>query len=439
MKIYLSTSTAGRYGGGLKGNLRNFYQIIQAAIDNSDFRSSYEELWLTLAHPPMYISPGVVGMEVDFLKGYNNLPYSRLNKRYKKIEVNLKAPEFSEHLDKTDQDNYEHKFDVEDKYKNLSDAELAKILIDKFIEAGTIINSKLKKDDIFDFESFKFILISIKAKITAEYLESENARLTTEIKANTIKRAIDLREERKKTDKVKDKKIRDLRVYYTGLPKKGLYPYDYQYTEIFRNLLRRKELMCPTYHHLYISVGKTIEDCLVTAFALDHWHQYGISVIDYDNYSNQTEIEKQQTTFNTIANGLKDIADIDKLDQSIIDETIEEIKLKGLDTELEYAVIENKKYKLVISYLSRSMEEQCPIYFTLLEKSSGKHKKLQIGRADNDQIRYWLQKTTITSTQIKIKSSDSIAANVYLKGKPRSMEFNINTFLNEQSTENIVC
>ncbi|MEO6630126.1 MAG: hypothetical protein ABIN13_00350 [Mucilaginibacter sp.] len=431
MKIYLSYNTAGRYGGGLNGNLRYFYRIIQSALDNANFKSSYDELWLTLSYPPMYVLPGVVGIEIDFKKGYDMLPYSRMDRKYRKIDVNLKAPEFSEHLDKKEQENYEHKFNIEDKYKNLSDTEFAKILIDKYIEAATIINSKIKKDDIFEFELFKASLIALKSKINPDYLVSENSRVTTEIKADTIKNAVALREERKQTEKVKDKKIRDLRVYYSGLPTKAFYPYDYQYVEIFLNLLRKKELMCPSYHHLYIQVGKTIEECLINAFAYDHWHIYGISVIDYDGYLNQTEIEKQQTVFNTIVNGLNDIAHIDKLDPSIIDETIKEIKHKGLDTELEYAIIENKKHKLTISYLSKSMEEQCPIYFTLLEKSSGNNNRVQIGRADNHQIHFWLQKVTITATQIKVKSSDSIAADVYLKGKPRSMEFNIKDLLNE--------
>ena len=430
MKIHLSPSTAGKYGGGLNGNLRNFDQIIQTALDSSGFKSSYDELWITLAYPPMYVLPGVIGIEVDFLKGYETLPYSRLDRRYRKIDVNLKAPEFSEHLDKKEQANYEHKFNIEDKYKNLSETELAIILIGKYLEAGAIINSKIKKEDIFDFETFRSVLIEVQGKVSDEFLESEHSKVAAILKADTIKRAIDLREERKQTNKVKDKRIRDLRLYSKGIPTKAFYPYDYQYLEIFLNILRKKELMCPTYHHLYIGVGKTMEDCLEKSFAFEDWHVYGLAVIDYDNYLNQTEKEKEQTVFSLIVNGLQDIAQLDKLDSSLIESTIEEIKQKGLDTELEYFVIENKKHKLTISYLSRSMEEQCPIYFTLLEKSSGRHNRIQIGRADNYQIRYWLQKVTMTATQIKVKSGSSIAADVYLKDKSRSMEFNIKDLLN---------
>lgn len=432
MKIYLSHRTAGRYGGGLKGNLSYFDKIVEEALDKADFRASYDELWLVINYPPMYVLPGVVGIEKDFEKFYNTLPTSRLNRKYKKIDIELKAPEFSEHFDGNEKDNYEHIFDIDNKFKNLTESELAKILIDKYLEAVAIVNSKLKKEDVFDFELFKSILISIKQQINPEYLASECASIAAEIDTGVIKRAISLREERKRTHKVKDKKVRDLRVYYAGLPENALYPYDCIYAEIFRNILRKNELLCPTYQYLYIQIGKTMEDCLGNSLSLENWYMNGLSVINFDNYLRQTEDEKQQTVFNVIVNGLKDIVDIDKLDSSILDKTINEIKQKELDTELEYRIIENNKHKLTISYLSRSIEEGCPIYFTLLEKNSNRIKKKQIGVAlDNIQLYFWLQKVALTSTQIKVKSSNSIEADVWLSDKIRDMEFNIKDFLNE--------
>ena len=144
MKIYLSPSTVGRYGGGLKGNLSFLDRIIQERLDNSDFKSSFEELWLTLSYPPMYILPGIVGMEKNFFEFYHKLPYSRLNRRYKKIDITLKAPEFSEHFDKSEKDKYKNTFKIEKQYQEISDVDLAKIFIDKFLQTGQIIKEKLK-------------------------------------------------------------------------------------------------------------------------------------------------------------------------------------------------------------------------------------------------------------------------------------------------------
>ncbi len=248
-----------------------------------------------------------------------------------------------------------------------------------------------------------------------------------------LESAIDLREQRKKVHKPKDKLIRDLRVYYTGLPQKALYPYDYQYSEIFKNLLKKKKFTCPTYHHLYIQVEKTIEDCLRRSIPMEDWYVYGIAVIDYEKYVKQAHKEKENIVVEIIVNGLKDIANIDGLDISIIDEVTNEVKQNGLDTELEYTTIEDKNHKLVISYLSKSMEEECPIYFSLTEKSSNNYRKVQIGRAEHSVIYYWLQKVILTKTQIKIKSSSSAAADVYLENKARNMTYEIKELLNENS------
>ncbi|MES2275859.1 MAG: hypothetical protein V4592_07545 [Bacteroidota bacterium] len=430
MELYLAMQTAGKYGGGPKGDLRHFSHLIQASLNNAGFKSSFTEFWLTLSYPPMFVLPGVVGIEIDYKGHYDKLPNLRLNRKYKKIDIALKAPEFSENQDKTEQDKYEHRFDIEDRYKNIPDDELAKILVYKYLEAGQLIKSKLNTGDIFDFHIYENTLAALRAQITPEFVISTAAMLNDEIKGKTIKQTVDAREQRKLANKPKDKLIRDLRVYDYGFPKKAFYPYAYQYSEIFLNLLRRKKLMCPTYHHLYIGIANNTDDCLEHFFAYDTWQEFGLATINYTDYRYKTEPQKEQIVFEAMISGLNDLANIDKLDLSVINDTIEEIKLKGLDTELEFSVVENKKYKLVISYLSKSMEEKCPIYLNLIEKISGKANRIQIGRADNSQIYFWFQKVALNNDVIKIKSSTSIAADVSLKDMPRNMEFKIQDILN---------
>jgi len=246
----------------------------------------------------------------------------------------------------------------------------------------------------------------------------------------SIELAVNRREERLNNQKPKERLIKDLRVYYSGLPAIGLYPYDYQYGEIFRSLLRKKGLKCPTYSHLYILIAETFEECLMGSLSVEKWYTYGLSVIDYNGYLKSSHSEKEKIVIETIAAGLKDIANIDGLDISIIDSTIEEIEQTGLNTELDYKTIENNYYKLRISYLSGNMEDGCPIFFTLTEKSSDTTRKILIGNADKHQISMWLQKISLTKTHIKTKSSSTTMAQVWLKDKPRSMEFSINEIIN---------
>jgi hypothetical protein len=292
---------------------------------------------------------------------------------------------------------------------------LAKTLIDKYLEAGEIINSKIKKGDNFDFDQFQATLILIKSKISADFLETINKEQTSKVNDEVLDRAIKIREERKRTNKVKDKKVRDLRVYYNGFPNKALYPYDFQYVEIFRNLLRRSDLLCPTYHHLYVQASKTFEDGLRSSFSIEDWYVNGVSVLDYDKYLKGSESEKEQIVIELISNGLLDIATVDNLDASIIKSITDKVKSTGLETELIFERIENAHHALTITYLSRSMEEQCPIFFNVLDKKANRTNKIQIGRADNFQIYFWLQKVTLTRNKIKVKSSGSIEADVTLR------------------------
>jgi hypothetical protein len=425
MKIYISSKTVGKYGGGLNGNLRFLPNVIQSALDSSNFTSTFSEAWLTLAYPPMYVLPGIVSMVDQYFDFYIKFPYSRVDRRFKKVEITLKAPEFSEHFDLKEQDKYTDRFEIESQYKSISETDLAKTLIDKYLEAGEIINSKIKKGDNFDFDQFQATLISIKSKISADFLETINKEQTIKVNDEVLDRAIKIRAERKRANKVKDKKVRDVRIYYNGFPNKALYPYDFQYVEIFRNLLRRSDLLCPTYHHLYVQASKTIEDGLRSSFSIEDWYVNGVSVLDYDKYSKGSESEKEQIVIELISNGLLDIATVDNLNASIIKNITDKVKSTGLDTELIFDRVENDNHALTITYLSRSMEEQCPIFFNLLDKKTNRTNKIQIGRADNFQIYFWLQKVSLTRNKIKVKSNGSIEADMSLRDKPRTMEFDI--------------
>lgn len=423
MKIYLSPNTAGR-GSWLNGNLQHLKRFIQNELANSAFKSSFEDFRLNLSYPPMYVLPGVVGIEVAFMQHYDTLPYSRLNRRFKTIDISLKSPEFSEYCDKEEQKNYQHKFEIETQFKNISETKLGQILIDKFLEATEIISSKLKKEDVFDIDIFKQVLVSIKQKINPEFLQELNTAQEREVKDETLNRAIQQRSERQKNDKPKNKLIRDLRVYYNELPNKALYPYDYIYSEIFLNLLATEGLMCPAYDHLYIEVATTFEEALKRSFSFDFFAR-GPAVIDFDKYQTLSDYEKGKEVFNTILEGLMDIATIDNLDRNIIKKVAKKIEEKGIDTELHFKTIENDSYKLVITFFSRSMEDECPIFFNLTDKKNNMTKRKQIGKADNSQLFLWLQKITLTNKKIKIKSSNSIRGQVWLKDKPTEMEFEI--------------
>jgi len=355
MKTYVYQNTAASYGGVcFHGSLRYFDKYIGSVFQQKNFTSSFEELELILSYPPLYILPEIADLQKSFMEYYQTLPYSRLDRRYKKIEVSIRAPEFSEHIEKTEK---------------AQDEQLA--------------------------------------------------------------RALSFRKERQLKTRPKTRLIRDLRVYTSGLPQKAFYPFDFQYSEIFLNILMQKGLLCPVYHHLYIRITPTREEALKNSIAGEDWFVYGIAAVDFMKYKSLSESEKAKYVFELICTGIRDIAEIDKLDNSIIEDTINEIRKKGLDTELFFKRVENNLYTLTVSYFSKSMEEKSPVFFSLTDKKTGKTVKKQIGKADNSQIHPWLQKINLTNKLIKVTSSKSSKPDVWLKGLPRNMEFDITEFMKE--------
>jgi hypothetical protein len=430
MKINLGYGTVGKVSfGDLKGILLHFDRLVELELATNGFKSSFEEFSLMLTYPPMYIASEIVGMEKVFMEEYQTLPYSRIDRRYRTMSFRIQAPEFSEFFDGKEEDNHKHQFQINPAYLGITDTELASILIDKFLDCGQILAKKLKKEDVFDLQKFNQILTKLKSKISNELLEDSSSENRKKISEANLERAEELREKRKKFKKKPNKIIQDFRVYEEGNLKGVLYPYSSQYAEIFLNLLRKNKFMCPDYHHLYIKVAESYEKALKESVNYEDWYINGIAVFDYKKYLNANEHEKQAMVFDLIVEGLMDIVDHDGLDKSIVEKVITEIKEKGLDTELTFRIIENKKFVLTVTYFARSNEEENPVFFSVKEIETGKSNKIQIGSANNVQLYPWLQKITITAEQIKVKSSVSAKANVWLKDKPRQLEFKISDML----------
>lgn len=428
--MFLMTNSVATFGGGLHGRLRFLHRLIENELNKSNFQSSFDEFWLILSIPPTYVKPKVLSLVEKFDNHYKKLPNSRLSRRYKKIEVSLKASEFSEFQSDAKPIKYKHEFEVEPQFRNLNEVELAKILIDKFLEAGDITSEKLKKDDLFDISIFRDVLNEIKRKIDVEFLEKINVSQMQEVKDESIKRALESRENRRLQNIPKNQLIRDLRVYCNGLPQTALSPYDYQYCEILLNLLSYEGLMCPNYHHLYIRIAQTREEALRNSVASTEWFVNGISVIDYEKYQTLNDKKKAKFVFEAIVAGLKDIAEIDKLDLSKIEKVVEKVREKGLETELVFRTLENKNYFLEINYIVRTIKDKCPVFFSLTDKLTKQTKRIEIGKIEHYKIRFWLQKITLTNKKIKIKSSDSIRGQVNLKGMQTNMEFDIDVLMN---------
>lgn len=338
------------WGGGYTP-IMEIARYISYVFWREKFNSFFEEFNLELYCMSDDKGSSVV-MDEMFKETYKRLPIVRLYRRYKSIEVKLKAPEVTERIYKARKerlDNELYHFSsmpkkhapsfVPERYKNLSDVDLSKMIIDRYLEAGRLIIKKLKPEDNFNHTRYEQILLRIKDSISDEFFKQMKTQIAIWERRDHIEGALKAREYRRTINRKKNKLIHAFRVFSMGLPSEALSPYDHDYEKIFCDVLRRKRLLCPGHNCLFIDVAANEEDALLNS-PMEKWSLCnGISIFDYEKYKVLTEKDKKRTVFDIICRGLRDITELDKLDSTIIEEAIKEIEATTLNTELSSKVV----------------------------------------------------------------------------------------------------
>jgi hypothetical protein len=428
MKIYIRPSTAGRYGGTLKGNLRHFDKYIQDTLLKNGFKSSFDDLTLTLAHPPLYVLPGATGAEKNFFKFYDELPDSRLERRAKKIFVNLQAPEFSEHFDLAEKSQHEHTFEIAQQYKDLTNTDLAKILIEKLLQAAELIKRKLKKEDLFDLTVFRQTLDSIKEEISTALLDKTSKEQTETFKNDQIEFAEQAREKRRHAEVPKDKLIRDIRLSFTYKIPPTLF-YLNRYADIVLGQLIRKGFMCPVYHHLYIKIANTKEEALENILIAEDWYTFGIAVLPKEELFKADHATQQELVLKATEEGLLDIAELDKLDKPKIKEAIAEAKEIGVLGEVIFKAKENNKIAFVITTKTQLGKNTEEIFFTIIDKENDRLARWKFAEENIFLIGGWFGTITVTNKKIKTKPRANMG--LVLEGKQTHLEIDVEKELSD--------
>ncbi|MBS1511736.1 MAG: hypothetical protein JST86_12895 [Bacteroidetes bacterium] len=430
MKIRLYSRTADSGGGLLKDNLASLDDYIQQKLDQSAFQSSFNELSLTIFCPSKYVDSAFKRMEDIFNEHYATLPYCRVNRRFKSIAISLKAPEFSTYFQTDDQKQNSGKFSDQTEFKDLSEVDLAKTLIDKYSEAIQFIKTKIKKEDIFDFEIIESVLSGIKEKISSQFLNE----ITNITKTDNHNRAIAFsksnRRERLHNNTEADTLIRDIRLYFAyKLPPSLLYLN--RFANLVLRLLNNKEFKCPGYHHLYISIADTREEALKKAIIVEDWYTFGVAVLAEDTLVKASHDKQQKLILQAIEEGLLDIATLDKLNKSKIQEAIKEAAEIGVLTEIPFKVKENKRFAFAISTKTVLGLNEEEIFFTILDKESGLIVKWKFGQENIFLIGGWFGTLNVTNKKITIKPRAYM--DMVLKDRPKIIEIDVLKELNDST------
>lgn len=396
-----------------KGDLNFFLLYVESELESYGFNSLFNHFCFRFNY---YLKTSIPKTNIvgdDYLTYYQSLPLIKIDRRYKYIYIDLQSDGFNDF------------HDFFEKNISLDETNFIKFILSEIISKIDLLRDQIKKSELFDLDLFIKVLVSIREKINQESLLEIYKVQKQVLQQKEIQYANELRNKRASTIKENNTLLRDLRFYVEALPIKAFYPYSNIYIAIFKNLLMNEDFLCPNYHHLYINVAETYELALRKSVNYENWYFIGIAVIDYDLYLKSDTKGKEQIVFKAILDGLRDIAKIDRLDLNIIERVALKIQEKGMDTDLFLDFVENKKYSLEITYFARGDEEQCPIFFNLTDKSIDKTYRIQLLKSEISQLFYWISNVKITNTKIKIKSSTSAASQVYLMGKPKKMEFDI--------------
>lgn len=420
MNIYLRPSTSGKSGGYLNGHLKFFYKLVQQELEKAGFQCSFDELTIVLTYPPARRA-SLSSMEKTFLEYYATLPQSRLDRRNKRIEVSVQAPEFSPHYNKVKQ--------AEGKEPpHIPETTLAHLLIDKILEALNTLQPKLKKQDSFDRALFEKVLSQIKNKISPEYLRAQSSMLNKADKQDTIHHAELKRLERQSQDLPKDKLIRDIRLFYAYTLPDSLF-YLNRYADLVLQRLIAKDFRCPVYHHLYISIAGTREEALRQTYVLEDWFTFGIAVLKKEDLLNADMERKQLLVLAAIRDGLMDIATLDNLDTDMVLDAVQEAREAGLFTETIFKAKENKKIAFVITTRPIPGKNREEIYFTLTDKQSNRTAKWKFGEENIHVIGGWFGTLTVTNKVVRTKPRANME--LVLKGKEMFLEIDVEAALSD--------
>ena len=224
--------------------------------------------------------------------------------------------------------------------------------------------------------------------------------------------------------------IKGVRVY-DHFERDTLSPYEYIYSHLFGNLLRRAEVKSPNYNEIYFSIAETMEQAK-QSFALETWYKYTYSTLNLSQYIRSDENGKARMVFDSMCEGLRFIADFDHLDKEKIEDMIDYIDKNGIDMELTYTIVQNKNYIAEIVYsVPHSHLTKAEFKLRLTDLNNKLTGTVSIDRLDIDYAPYSIGNVQLKENEVVIKGRKSLRAEVSrnIDKLPSEYRFNIQEIL----------
>lgn len=311
MKIVFNYISYQSYGG-LIPEAQYLDDYLTDILVEKGFKSSIEEIEVTFAfssHPQ--IRKKASNTEIRWWSWYNDLPQIRFTNGRKKVNITVQTPEVLF-------------------YKKQSQVEVNKYLIGQFIGVASLVQTKVKKDDVFDYKLFCEIIQPANILITENTISDRKIVYDKKYRDKRYTINVSERKSRQNSNSEKNKLIQDIRLYH-GISEWGnLNKKDLNIVALCKkivNELRLRKFRCPQYTHLYIMAAESQDSALYNITATEEWFVYGIAVAnDIHKFNSLSKIVKKKYIFNLIKIGLLDIAEIDRLDTNILTEVLNKVE-----------------------------------------------------------------------------------------------------------------
>lgn len=199
---------------------------------------------------------------------------------------------------------------------------------------------------------------------------------------------------------------------YDQLENGMLAPFDYIYSELFSNLLRRAEVKLPNYSEIYVNIGETIEDAK-QEISLETWHKYTYAALNLSKYLCSDKYEKSQMLFESVCDGLRLIAEFDHLEKEKIEKVINYIKNNGEDLDLVYAAKEDKNYRAEVIYkVPKEYRDKAEYRLRVIDLKTGNIGIVHIDCINTYWAPYSFGKILLKKDEIVIKGRESFRAEI---------------------------
>lgn len=281
---------------------RYLYRILPDFLAEHGITTSIKEMEVTFCTPnPKSTTPE----QDDYL---NKLPYIRFTKN--RTHVSITKRFLGKHGD--EQPTIDN-------------------ILFEFIEIFQLLENKKKADDDFQTEKILALLSQLAQELNRD-LDFYNQKTAQIIRQEQIDMAIQDRQVRSEHREPAKRLIRDIRLMYHFNHAKinhiGYFlPYDNQLCDKILSKLREKKFRLPNYDHLYIMVSDSVDDALSHAFRAARWFVYGVAVLEHpEQYQHLSPKEQKKLIFHLIKQGLLDIARVDHLDMTILNEVLDNIE-----------------------------------------------------------------------------------------------------------------